>query len=319
MLIEVSERKGKGSQPLVSVMIPAYRSGETLLCAIKSVLSQDYPNVQLIVCDDGTEGFDQIKLEEFLRTQERRLAFKVIHWPQNGGTVQNLNRSLPFAEGDWVMPLAADDALANQETLTHLMEQVRASGRRWIISKTGMCDENLERCGTIVPSEADIAYLNGAERSALYYRLCRDCFLPSSGAVYQRKVLDESGGFDPRYKLVEDWPLFLKLVRNGLIPEVSAEVCVFHRGGGVSKKHAGGNQDYQRDLIAVMENEILPHLGLLDADCQKKVRSMVRDKKRIFQYRFQCGNVWERLVWTIRNTDVIFRKIVGKLGMNDDF
>ena len=41
--------------PLVSVIIPTYNSGSYLKEAVESALGQDYPNLEVIVIDDGSK------------------------------------------------------------------------------------------------------------------------------------------------------------------------------------------------------------------------------------------------------------------------
>jgi glycosyltransferase involved in cell wall biosynthesis len=50
--------------PLVSMVIPAYNYADYLDEAIKSVLDQDYPNVELIVLDDGSTDHTRKVLEK---------------------------------------------------------------------------------------------------------------------------------------------------------------------------------------------------------------------------------------------------------------
>lgn len=53
-------------QPLVSVIIPTFNSGERLIEAVRCVLNQDYPNVELIVVDDGSHDGVASRLQAFL-------------------------------------------------------------------------------------------------------------------------------------------------------------------------------------------------------------------------------------------------------------
>ncbi|MCI8650798.1 MAG: glycosyltransferase [Anaerotruncus sp.] len=297
---------------LVSVLILAYYSGEKLWSSIYSVLRQDYRPLQLIVCDDGTKEFDTTATERIITAQRSDVDFKVVHHTKNLGTVGNLNTALSYAKGKWIIPLAADDMFASEQIISKLIHQVSNSDARWMIAQTRLCDQQMKPTGQIAPSKSDIALLAELNIPAIYYRLCCDCFIPSSGTVYERKLLDALGRFDNHFQLVEDWPLFLKLVRMGYIPAVSDTVCVLHRDGGISKHLSGKNQRYQRDLVKVMEREVLPYLDLLDKNKQDNIRQIVRIKKAIFQYRFVCKTVSEKLLWIITHLDIVIPKLVGK-------
>jgi len=61
----------EGMHPLVSVIIPTYNSGVFLKEAVESALDQDYPNLEVVVVDDGstddslslvTKYFDRIQI-----------------------------------------------------------------------------------------------------------------------------------------------------------------------------------------------------------------------------------------------------------------
>ncbi|MGQ9670729.1 MAG: glycosyltransferase family 2 protein [Desulfosoma sp.] len=88
--------------PLVSVVIPAYNAAWCVERAVRSVLSQDYPSVEVIVVDDGsTDGTPQI-LEKY------RDRVHVLRKP-NGGLSSARNAGIAAAQGDYVAFLDADD------------------------------------------------------------------------------------------------------------------------------------------------------------------------------------------------------------------
>lgn len=51
--------------PLVSIVVPAYNYAHYLSEAIDSVLNQDYPNVELLVLDDGSTDHTRDVLEGY--------------------------------------------------------------------------------------------------------------------------------------------------------------------------------------------------------------------------------------------------------------
>ena len=50
-------------RPFISVLVPSYYSDKTLPETLDSILAQTFHSWQLIVCDDGTVGFDPAVLE----------------------------------------------------------------------------------------------------------------------------------------------------------------------------------------------------------------------------------------------------------------
>lgn len=119
------------------------------------------------------------------------------------------------------------------------------------------------------------------------------------------------GGFDEAYRLVEDWPTFLKLTRAGITPELCAEVSVLHHGG-VSWSSAVRNRTYQWDLIETMRREILPHLEKLPEKDRCSIRRRCEDKAAIYELRFERCSVWPRLKWLFQHGGVIARKMIER-------
>lgn len=295
--------------PKVSILLAAHNSGKTIRKSIQSVLTQSYPNLQLILCDDGTEGFNGKEIEYFIQQQNSHVAVQIVHQPQNIGTVRNLNAGLKQVGGEWVMLLAADDCFASNQAVEHLMERVQESGRQWAVARTALCDEHLIPCGWSVPTEVVFNDVVNGDAKALYLHLCTGCCLPAGGSLYSAHLLTELGGFDETYRLTEDWPIFLKLVRRGLMPAVSEKDLVLHRFGGVSRKRAGKNSTYQHDLITVLREEVAPHIDLLDEHGQKIVRKLIRDKEAGFEFRFSCHSRMAKLFWAMEHPIFMLRKV----------
>lgn len=97
-----------GSDPKVSIVIPAYNADEKLLkSCLKSVLSQTYRNIEIVLVNDGSTDNTGKVLDELSRGDKR---IRVIHKP-NGGVSDARNRGKTEASGDYVMFVDADDLL----------------------------------------------------------------------------------------------------------------------------------------------------------------------------------------------------------------
>ena len=90
--------------PLISVIMPAYNSAAYLPYAIRSVLSQTYRNLELIVVDDASADDTEAILASF---SDPRLC--VIRNEKNIGVGAARNRGVAAASGNWIAFLDADD------------------------------------------------------------------------------------------------------------------------------------------------------------------------------------------------------------------
>lgn len=308
MDVRVEEKCGK---PVVSVLIPAFYSGDMVYEALESVLRQTEQNWEIVLCDDGTEGFDGDAIEENVRPRlPKGSRLTVLHQPTNIGTVKNLNAGLRAASGEWLLLLAADDVLASPNVLASLTRASRTTEKDWIIAKTELCDEHLCPIGKRVPNRIEV--ISSMTAKTLYESLCKECFLPTSGTLIRRSLLEKFSGFDEQYRLVEDWPLFLKAAREGEIPQILPVVSVSHRAGGVSGKNAAKNRVYQRDLVETMRREILPHLDMFSEQTRKEITRLCEDKIAIYSFRFECNGFLQKVLWAVRNLGVIGRSTKRK-------
>ena len=89
-------------QPLVSVIIPNYNYGHFLAQSIDSVLAQTYPNIEIIVVDDGSSDDSA----EVLMTYSDK-----IKWikQSNQGVSAARNKGTAASKGELIAFLDADD------------------------------------------------------------------------------------------------------------------------------------------------------------------------------------------------------------------
>ena len=95
--------------PLVSVLIPAYNHENYIQETIESIINQTYPNIELIILDDGSKDKTWKKITELKQKCKNR--FVKIHFEtkQNEGTCMTLNKLLKLSSGEFVYIIASDD------------------------------------------------------------------------------------------------------------------------------------------------------------------------------------------------------------------
>jgi glycosyltransferase involved in cell wall biosynthesis len=95
--------------PLVSVLIPTFNQDAFVGTAIQSALSQDYPNLEVVVSDDSSTDETRAIVSGF---DDSRLRYEPSR--TNLGRTLNYRRGLyDLARGEWVLNLDGDDFLVD--------------------------------------------------------------------------------------------------------------------------------------------------------------------------------------------------------------
>lgn len=99
------------SNPLVSIICLCYNQGRFVSETLHSVLDQTYPNIEIIVVDDGSTDNSVEVINDLVRqhTQIRFIPLK-----ENVGNCKAFNVGYKFCAGAFVLDLAADDVLLPQ-------------------------------------------------------------------------------------------------------------------------------------------------------------------------------------------------------------
>ena len=195
--------------PKISVIIPVYNGQATIERAGRSVLEQEYPNVELILVNDGSSDGTQAVLERIAKEYDNVIAV----CQENGGVSKARNTGIERSSGEYIMFLDADDELA-PGVLAKMME----------LAKTHACDLVAGTCIRIrpdgssflsgMPIEEDPCIWQGEE--ALCASL-RDH--PSTYAVwaklYRREVIGDTR-FVVGKRLHEDSFFLFELLQNNV-------------------------------------------------------------------------------------------------------
>lgn len=94
-------------RPLVSVVVPAYNIEGYIADCMRSAVNQTYPEIEIIVVNDGSTDSTLSIIEEFQRQDSR---IRVITRP-NGGLSAARNTGLDSAQGEYIVFADGDDVL----------------------------------------------------------------------------------------------------------------------------------------------------------------------------------------------------------------
>ena len=101
------------SAPLVSVIVPSYNHELYVKQTIDSILEQDYPNIELLILDDGSRDNTYQILTQLKPTCEKRFKRVLLQKQVNQGTARTLSNLVAQCQGKYILVCASDDLLVS--------------------------------------------------------------------------------------------------------------------------------------------------------------------------------------------------------------
>ncbi|WP_415033765.1 glycosyltransferase [Azonexus sp.] len=205
--------------PLVTVIIACYNHAPYIAQSIQSVLNQTYPNIELLVVDDGSSD-DSAKI---IKALQARYSFDFTE-QSNQGLSSTLNRAITRARGSLIAPFGSDDVMLPER----ISLQVAYMQDK---PEVGICAGNIQ----LIDSRGEAIGKPEAKRA----QLCRfdfsDIFLdrvplpPAATMLFRKSALQAAGGFNSEIRL-EDLQIWLKITHAGYtidsLPQVLAQYRV---------------------------------------------------------------------------------------------
>lgn len=205
------------SWPLISVVIPTNNRKHWLCEAIDTVFAQTYPNIELIVVDDGSSDGTSELIKE--RYADRLTLLRT----EGTSCGEAKNFGAQHANGEYVSFLDDDDLWYSQKL--EKQYSMMTSGDESVAVVGGGCDYiTSDGKPTLAPSLP-----NGNQ--ATYDQLCIKVQLPGSGSnhLIKKSIFDEMRGFDISLIRAQDRDLWIRIARNYrilLVPDILCSIRI---------------------------------------------------------------------------------------------
>ena len=226
------------SLPMISVIMPAFNRAEFIPQAIESVLSQDYPNCEIMVVDDGSTNSTPAIVRRYSSSRVRYLR------RDHGGPAAARNAGIESARGAWIAFLDSDDYFLPGK----LTAQARllASDRRLGAVHSGWqtVDEKGNTLQTVEP------WKTAPRLDLRTWLMWKPVFL--GGILIRAEWLRKAGPFNPRLFQTDDVEMMFRLSAAGCRMRWLKRATVCYR------RHAANiTRDSQRqagDLMAAVDS-----------------------------------------------------------------
>lgn len=185
--------------PLVSIVTPSYNSGRFIEESIKSILSQDYPNIEHIIQDGASDDNTVDILKKYAHPKYR----DKIKWisQRDNGPVDAYNQALLRARGEIVLFLGADDILMPGSVSWGVRIMAKFPKVAVIYGDEYIIDEKSRILKTFIPKAYNFTKL-----------LCLELVPPAEASFIRRSAFEKVGFYlDKSLKNAPDYELWVRI------------------------------------------------------------------------------------------------------------
>jgi glycosyltransferase len=203
----------------ISVITASFNNADTIADTIRSVIAQDYADVEYIIIDGGSADATMKIADEFKSKISKVISEK------DEGIYFALNKGIELAAGDVIAFLHADDIFANTQVLSKVMRLFKEQQVKSVYGDLHYVDRG------------DTSKIIRNWRSGEYaHGMFRKGWMPPHPSFFLKKeVYAEFGTFNTSFRSAADYELMLRMLHKHKISTAYLpEVIVKMRVGGVS-------------------------------------------------------------------------------------
>lgn len=228
------------TSPLVSVLIPSYNHSRYVQDCIRSVIAQDYPNLELIIVDDGSSDDSVARIEAMVPACSARFSRFEFRVRPNKGLAATVNEGLEWAAGKYFATIASDDILLPEKTSTLVREIELAPDVAGVFGGCDVIDEANNVLDRVRP-----------DRTSYGFRdiMCGRPPLIAPSQLLRRDVLRELGGY-PTDLYIEDWYMWLSITERGYrLAVIPDRLVLYRRHESNMSKNASKMYECRRQIL----------------------------------------------------------------------
>jgi len=205
---------------LLTILIPNYNYAEYIGKSIESVMAQDYPAIELVVVDDGSQDDSVDEVRRILTRKNRLVRSELIVLDHNRGKLGAINAALSRIRGEYLITLDADDWLSEAYASRCISELRKRRSRDpslgFIYSDCHLVDDNANAIdeGHSVTFDRDL--------------VGKVSFLPEPALMLTRAFM-EVAPFDETIRIATKHHKWRRVVANGWVGHHIPEPLFYYR------------------------------------------------------------------------------------------
>ncbi|MDD6070067.1 MAG: glycosyltransferase, partial [Clostridiales bacterium] len=206
--------------PLVSVVTPSYNQGKFIETTIKSVLAQDYPNLEYIVMDGGSSDETISILQKYSDK---------IRWysEKDRGQADAVNKGIRLAKGKIIGWLNSDDTYL-EGAVSEMVDYLKTHPDTDMVYGEGYYTD---KDGNITERYLTEKYNRK--------RLAEMCIICQPTAFFTKEIVERVGMLDVEHQLSMDYELWMRIAKVGkiaYIPDYIATSRMYEENKTLSRR-----------------------------------------------------------------------------------
>lgn len=226
--------------PLVSVLIATFNQVNLINETINSVLAQDYPNLEILISDDGsTDGTREILTD----IAANNPSIKLFLQEKNLGITNNYNFLAESASGEYVGVFAGDDLMCANKILLQI--QLLEANR-----SASFCHHSVYNLDGVTGTVRGVTTHKYKNNKTTIVDVLRNFGIPGSMSVVYRRSLMGNPAFDPRISTASDWLQIIHLTMKGEGLYINEPLCYYRKYSNYNQKDPA---KYEQDFVKTIE------------------------------------------------------------------
>lgn len=251
----------------VSIITSCYNREKTIAQAIKSVLDQDYDNLEYVLVD-GASKDDSLSVIQKATANAAPKEVKILSEPDHG-MYEAINKGIRLATGDVIGLVHSDDILFSNQTVSTIANLFETT------------DADIIYGNGLFMSEDDMSKVVRNWISGKYTRgKVRRGWLPLHPTVYiKREVMLKHGLYDEKYKIAADSDLLVRYLYDvkDLKVVYLNEYIIRMRMGGLSTDKKKMKAKWKEDMTLYRAHGFSPRITLF-MKIMRKVPQFIQAK-----------------------------------------
>lgn len=189
--------------PMVSIVIPVYNGSDYLGEAIGSALAQTYPNIEIVVVNDGSR--DEGATERIALSYGAKIRY---FSKENGGVASALNMAIREMRGEYFSWLSHDDLYTPNkiETQIRALAEMEDCNRVILYSDLAVFTDD--------PRQVNEVHLPEVPPESFRYFLTVDSSLHGCTLLVPKSAFDECGVFNEELRTTQDYDLWFRMANK---------------------------------------------------------------------------------------------------------